>query len=143
MDTNKIKIVVLDKVHVELIREILENKKDELVCVSATSKNLQYGQYLIAENEDFNEEERLFRLVQIREGKGFFGSDIYIGRLPDGRIITYNEPTVSLIDPKYIERLNVMFDCYDSREIDDEHEQVGYRIGKNSEFVVGFYINKK
>lgn len=74
MNTDKIKVVVLDKAHVDLIREVLENKKDKLVCVSATSKNLQYGQYLITESENFNEEERLFRLVQIREGKGYFGS---------------------------------------------------------------------
>ena len=87
-------------------------------------------------NYEFNNQ--FFRIVQIRVGSGQFKSDMYLGRKPDGQLITIENQSFRRIPEQYKEAVSRHFET--DLEYEKEGLIAGYSVRQDAP-CVGFIIH--
>lgn len=134
----------LRKDQLELLKKIVENPGDLVLnLIADNAKEFKYGDFLIFwwwRETEIPMEKAVFRLLQIREGEGEFGTDIFVGRSPDGECVSFSNTSVQRVRDEYIDELTLVYNTHDAIEIDDDHKDIGYTI--NDVRKVGFLVRK-
>lgn len=126
----------------ELLEKIVNDHGDCIfVSYGEEIQELKYGDFLIFawwKEAKWKPEMAVFRLLQIREEQGEFGSHLLFGRLAGGECVQFHNTSVFRVKEEYLDDLRLVYDTHDAIEIDDDHKDIGYTI--NGVKKVGFFI---
>jgi hypothetical protein len=91
-------------------------------------------------NREYNFDNQLARVVQIRLGCGQFASDMYFLRLPTGQLITAENQSYRKIPSEFLDQVESHFST--NIEYENDGFEEGFTIG-GEQLEVGFIVDGK
>lgn len=141
---SKTENAVLSEEELALMRIIVANPGRLVFHKSAEWINaFHYGDYMIFlwwREAGVPMEKAIFRLLQIRRGKGVGGTDVFIGRAPDGTCVVFENTSILMVGEEYILDLKEVYLSHDNIDVDDKGKEIGYEW--NGDTKVGFIIDR-